>query len=66
MAKVEVLKEFCKGCKLCIKACPKNILEIGDDTNQKGYKYVQSTEEGCIGCKFCAVMCPDAAIEVYK
>lgn len=66
MAKVEVLKEYCKGCGLCVTACPKMVLEIGENTNKKGYKYIRSKNEDCIGCKFCAMMCPDAAIEVLK
>lgn len=66
MAKVKILEEYCKGCQLCVKACPKNILGIGKETNAKGYQYAQVIKEGCIGCKFCAVSCPDAAIEVYK
>lgn len=66
MAKVEILKEYCKGCQLCVKACPKNLLEIGNETNLKGYRYVQVAKDGCIGCKFCAMVCPDAVIEVYK
>lgn len=67
MAKVDVIAKYCKSCGLCIEVCPKKILAIGDQTNEKGYFYVVCTDqEKCIGCTLCAQMCPDVAIEVYK
>ncbi|MBU4037944.1 MAG: 4Fe-4S binding protein, partial [Proteobacteria bacterium] len=27
----------CKGCGLCVDVCPKNVLEISTDVNEKGY-----------------------------
>lgn len=67
MAMIKVDSELCKGCLLCKVACPKNILEAGDKTNKKGYRYLTLTDESqCIGCRFCAMSCPDAAITVYK
>lgn len=67
MAKIEVDKNMCKGCKLCVVTCPKKILEMSKDFNDNGDNYcVQTNAEECIGCAFCAMVCPDAAIEVYK
>ena len=67
MAKVEINSEFCKGCLFCVKFCPKNVLEAGDKTNEKGNKYVVAVRpDDCIGCKMCATICPDAAITLYK
>lgn len=67
MPKISVNAEFCKGCRLCIGACPQKIIAIGEKTNSQGYRYAQQLgEEGCTGCGLCAVMCPDGAIEVYK
>ena len=38
MAKVTFKTDLCKGCGLCVEACPKRILAIAKDTiNQKGY-----------------------------
>ncbi len=66
MSKVEIAIEFCKGCQLCIAACPKEALQIGTGVNKKGYRYSEMANEECIGCALCAISCPDAAIEVYK
>jgi len=65
--KIEILGELCKGCNLCVDACPKKILRLGAKTNAKGYNIVECTDESaCNGCTFCAVMCPDVVINVYK
>ena len=65
--KVVINKEKCKGCELCINACPQGVLALSEDFNTKGYRYsVSVNPEKCVGCAFCAMMCPDVAIEVYK
>ena len=67
MAKVQILENYCKSCRLCITACPRDVLKIGDKVNTSGYEVAEMKENAeCIGCKMCAVMCPEAAIEVYK
>ena len=52
MAKVTFNTDMCKGCGLCVDACPKKCLAIAEDKlNQKGYSpaYMQDSEK-CIGC----------------
>ena len=68
MNKVTFNTERCKGCGLCIEACPKKILEIAKDVlNAKGYHPARMTEqEKCIACAMCAMMCPDCVIKVEK
>ncbi|MGN0453306.1 MAG: 4Fe-4S binding protein [Ruminococcus sp.] len=67
MAKVTFDKILCKGCGLCVGACPKGIVALSDEINQKGYHPAMVTdEEKCIGCAFCATMCPDCVITVEK
>ena len=68
MAKLTFRTDMCKGCGLCITACPKNILMLATDTiNKKGMHPVTCIdEEKCIGCAFCATMCPDCIIKVEK
>ena len=65
--RVEIDKERCKGCELCIEPCPKNVLEMSTKINSKGYFYAEAVRpDDCIGCALCAMCCPDVAIEVYK
>ena len=68
MAKVTFNTDLCKGCGLCVNACPKKILEIDTkQINKKGYSpAVMTDQEKCIGCAFCATMCPDCIITVEK
>ena len=65
--KVEIRINECKGCYLCVEACPKKVLAPSGKLNIKGYDYVQYKGEGCIGCGMCFYACPEpGAITVYK
>lgn len=65
MAKVKFIAERCKGCGLCVNACPKKIVALSKRLNAKGYPVAECTDIGaCVGCGFCYRMCPDCAIEV--
>lgn len=68
MAKLTFNEELCKGCGLCVDACPKGILTLSRTRlNRKGHTPVEQTEpEKCIGCAFCALMCPDCVITVER
>ena len=68
MPKVTFKTDLCKGCGLCVNACPKSILIINKDKiNAKGHSPAEMTDESkCIGCAFCATMCPDCIIKVEK
>ena len=64
---VVVNTERCKGCNLCVVACPANVLELHPrEVNNKGYHYAEMTGEDCIGCSGCALVCPDSVITVYR
>ena len=57
----------CKGCSLCVSACPKGILRLSDALSEKGYHPAECTDQdACIACAMCAQMCPDVAIKVEK
>lgn len=68
MAKLTLKTAYCKGCSLCVTACPKKILRLSKDKmNEKGYHPIEITDQdACIGCAFCAMMCPDCVIKVEK
>lgn len=59
--------ERCKGCGLCVDACPKNVLEIAKEVNTKGYfPAFQARPEDCVFCAICCTMCPDVAITINE
>jgi 2-oxoglutarate ferredoxin oxidoreductase subunit delta len=57
--------EACKGCELCVDACPPGVLEMGELVNERGYRY-PLLRPGCTGCKACSQICPDFVFQVYK
>lgn len=57
----------CKGCNLCVVACPTKTLALTiGEVNHKGYAFCRNVADKCIGCASCAIVCPDACITVYK
>ncbi len=58
--------EKCKGCEVCISACPNEVLAISNEVNSKGYHYAIKVNSECTGCVNCAIVCPDAVITVYR
>jgi 2-oxoglutarate ferredoxin oxidoreductase subunit delta len=71
MAKVKgaivVDEQKCKGCGVCLPACPYSVIELASEVNGKGYHYAYMEKpEECIGCSNCAIVCPDGVITVYK
>jgi len=65
---VVVNKERCKGCNLCVVACPTETLEIHPrEVNDKGYHYVYiKNPDVCNGCATCGWVCPDGCLTVYR
>jgi len=58
--------EACKGCDLCIDACPPRVLVMTEHiVNTRGYRYPLLLA-GCTGCRACAQICPDFVFQVYK
>lgn len=65
---VEIDRERCKGCDLCVAACPKDVLLLQPkEVNNRGYHFAfAKLPEACIGCAACAAVCPDGCITVYR
>ena len=70
--KVVIDRELCKGCYLCLRACPVKALEKDSKLNSTGTypaKPVGSDSQSankCIACGNCYEVCPDVAIEVFE
>ncbi|WP_331721869.1 indolepyruvate ferredoxin oxidoreductase subunit alpha [Alkalithermobacter thermoalcaliphilus] len=54
--KLIIKPEWCKGCKICVEFCPKDVLDIKQEK-----VYIQDIEK-CIKCGLCEIRCPDYAI----
>jgi Pyruvate/2-oxoacid:ferredoxin oxidoreductase delta subunit len=56
----------CKGCGLCVEACPLKLIRMSERLNHYGYKTAEYVGTGCSGCGVCFVSCPEpGAIAVY-
>ena len=69
MGRIVINKDRCKGCGICIGACPKGLIQISSDLNKYNNHYAQyiDNDNKCVGCQICAKSCPDIAIcEVYR
>ena len=60
--------ERCKGCELCIPACPQSVIQLAESFNTKGYRPAAYVDPAhlCTGCALCAVVCPDGCITVFR
>ncbi len=66
---------LCESCGLCVKACPKNLIElipatakvyVACSTACRGKDVMGACEVGCIGCGLCAKNCPENAITMVN
>jgi 2-oxoglutarate ferredoxin oxidoreductase subunit delta len=68
MPRILVDEHYCKGCGLCVEACPRAIIVLDPDKmTDKGYHPAKLIDESrCTACLACALMCPDVAITVER
>lgn len=59
MANIQLYKNWCKKCGICVAFCPKKVLEVDNE----GYPYLTDPDI-CNGCGLCELRCPDFAIVV--
>lgn len=65
--KVEITTDLCKGCLLCIEACPPKVLIMSNGLNKMGYHPAEYVGYGCTGCGICFYICPEpGTLQVYK
>ena len=61
--KVHIDTRVCKGCGLCVHFCPRGVLKLSDERNQKGYTIAKVVDiEQCTGCKLCIGSCGPSAL----
>ncbi len=59
--------EECKGCGLCIEACPPKVISMNERLNHYGYRTARYAGAGCTGCGICFMVCPEpGAITVLR
>jgi 2-oxoglutarate ferredoxin oxidoreductase subunit delta len=56
---IEIKKEWCKGCEICVDVCPRDVLEMKD------FVAVVKNLDNCTYCNMCELLCPDFAIVIH-
>ena len=57
----------CKGCGLCVEACPPKVIGMSEHLNHYGYRTATYAGSGCTGCGICFMACPEpGAITVLR
>ena len=57
----------CKGCGLCVEACPPKVIGLSEQLNHYGYRTATYAGAGCTACGICFMVCPEpGAITVLQ
>ncbi len=57
--RVEVNREECTGCGLCVDVCERKALKVAAASNHYGVYPVLQQGEVCGGCATCYYLCPE-------
>jgi len=58
--RLEIVREWCKSCDICVKLCPERCLRLDAE------RIVELADPAkCTGCRLCEWLCPDFAIRVH-
>ena len=64
---IHIIPERCKGCGLCTRFCPHQVLGVSEIKNGKGYHIPQAVHpKQCVACRLCQLLCPEFAIYVVE
>ena len=64
---IQVDTSECKGCGLCIEACPPKVIALSERLNHYGYRTATYAGTGCTACGICFIACPEpGAITVLR
>ncbi len=55
-------QEICTGCRICVDACPEDVLYMDEEKKKASIRY----PEDCVACFACEFFCPVQCIEVSK
>jgi len=68
MPKIEIDRDRCKGCLLCMEHCSNKCIVEDTSLNKIGIHpaLFLDKDKKCTGCSFCAVICPDVCVGVYR
>jgi 2-oxoglutarate ferredoxin oxidoreductase subunit delta len=58
---ININRDWCKGCGICVSFCPEDVLGLDDND-----KAVVLNPDSCVFCGMCELRCPDMAVEVTK
>jgi 2-oxoglutarate ferredoxin oxidoreductase subunit delta len=60
---IKIIKDRCKGCKICVEVCQAKVLDVAKEFNTLGYHPPCIVNlEACTNCGLCEMLCPDFAI----
>ena len=43
--KIEIKRNRCKGCELCVNACPKGAIRMSQELNERGVHFVEVVDD---------------------
>ena len=65
--RLQIDTDECKGCGLCVEACPPKVIHLTDHLNPYGYRTAAFAGAGCTACGICFWVCPEpGAITVLR
>jgi 2-oxoglutarate ferredoxin oxidoreductase subunit delta len=65
MNRLWVNEDYCKGCMICVAACPRHAIRASGRMNLRGHVLPEAEDmRRCSGCGLCEIVCPDFAIAV--